>query len=56
MALFYPPFRKALDKAATKHKNEIKQHITNELSEVHAKMDHIIKNHPNIPNYKKETK
>jgi uncharacterized membrane-anchored protein YitT (DUF2179 family) len=56
MALCYPPFRKALDKAATKHKNEIKQHLTDELSEVHAKMDHIIKNHPNIPDYKKETK
>ena len=41
MAIFYPPLRKALDRAATKHKNEIKAHISAELGAVHAKIDRI---------------
>ena len=49
MAVFYPPLRRAIDAAAARHKNEIKAHITNELGEVHRKMDHIIYHHPDIP-------
>ncbi len=41
MAIFYPPLRKALDRAAAKHKNEIKAHISAELGAVHAKIDRI---------------
>jgi len=49
MAVFYPPFRKALDRAATRHKNEVKEHMTAELNDVHDKLDHIIHFHPDIP-------
>jgi uncharacterized membrane protein len=51
-ALFYPPFKKLLDRSFQVHKDELKDHITSELSEVHAKMDHIIRHHPDIPAYK----
>jgi hypothetical protein len=39
MAIFYPPFRMALDRAAQRHKDEIKNHITSELSSLHKKLD-----------------
>ena len=49
MAFFYPPMRRAVERAATRHKEELKAHITSELALVHAKMDHIIEHHPDIP-------
>lgn len=55
MAIFYPPMRKALDRAATRHKNDIKKHIHDELGDVHSKLDHIILHHPDIPPYEKSS-
>jgi uncharacterized membrane-anchored protein YitT (DUF2179 family) len=56
MAIFYPPFRKALDRAATKHKDDLKAHITNELASVHERHDevermlnHVITHSKDIP-------
>jgi phosphotransferase system glucose/maltose/N-acetylglucosamine-specific IIC component len=51
MALFYPPFKKALDKAAAKRALEIKQHVTAGLNELHGKLDHIIYHSKDIPEY-----
>jgi hypothetical protein len=56
MAVFYPPFRKAIDRAASRHKEEIKNHITDGFSAVHERFDehermmkHVIDNSPDIP-------
>ena len=42
-ALFYPPFKKAMDRAfsraAAKGHAEVKEHITAELSHIHDKLD-----------------
>jgi hypothetical protein len=42
--IFYPPFRKALEKF-------VKRHLQAETAELHAKLDHIIAHHPDIPPY-----
>jgi cellobiose-specific phosphotransferase system component IIC len=42
--ILYPPFRKALEKF-------IKRHFESETAELHAKLDHIIEHHPDIPPY-----
>lgn len=54
-ALFYPPVKKALDESIKLHKKalteDIKGHVSSELSDVHAKLDHVIKHHPDIPEF-----
>ena len=48
-ALFYPPFKRLLDRSVQLHKDEIKQHLSSELEAVHAKMDHVILHSKDIP-------
>jgi hypothetical protein len=43
-SLLYPPARKAFEKFA-------KRHFEEETAEIHAKLDHIIAHHPDIPPY-----
>ena len=38
-ALFYPPVRKALDRALTLHKNDLKVHMTEGFRAVHDRFD-----------------
>jgi hypothetical protein len=40
--LFYPPLRRAVE-------TFLKKHITAGNAELHAKLDHIIAHHPDIP-------
>jgi hypothetical protein len=40
--LLYPPLRKALE-------SFVKRHIAAGTAELHAKLDHIIEHHPDIP-------
>jgi len=42
--LLYPPLRKALE-------SFVKRHIASGTAELHAKLDHIIEHHPDIPPY-----
>jgi hypothetical protein len=42
--IFYPPVRKAVEKF-------VKRHIEAGTAELHAKLDHIIEHHPDIPPY-----
>ena len=51
LSLFYPPMRKAIGRFMTKHKNDLKAHFSKENELLHAKMDHIIKHHPDIPDF-----
>jgi ABC-type Fe3+ transport system permease subunit len=51
-ALFYPPFKKALDRGLSRHTAVITSHVSAENDELHAKLDHIIKHHPDIPDFK----
>lgn len=44
-SLLYPPIRRAIDKW-------VKNHLKSANQELHNKIDHIIKHHPNIPEYK----
>ncbi|MFY9783141.1 MAG: hypothetical protein WAK12_06375 [Acidimicrobiales bacterium] len=49
-SIFYPPLRKAVERF-------IKRHFEAATAELHAKLDHIIEHHPDIPPYvSKETK
>lgn len=48
-ALFYPPFKKALDRGLSRHTVAIAKHVSAENASMHAKLDHIIKHHPDIP-------
>jgi hypothetical protein len=43
-SVFYPPVRRAVEKF-------LKRHLQEETAEIHAKLDHIIKYHPDIPPY-----
>jgi hypothetical protein len=43
--LLYPPLRKAVEAF-------VKRHIADGTAELHAKLDHIIEHHPDIPPYK----
>jgi hypothetical protein len=43
--IFYPPVRKAVERF-------LKRHLQAETAELHAKLDHIIEHHPDIPPYK----
>ena len=52
LSLFYPPFRKAVERFVTRHKDELKDHISSELSDVHAKIDHVIRHSKDIPAFK----
>jgi hypothetical protein len=45
--LLYPPFRRAIEAF-------VKRHIAEGTSELHAKLDHIIEHHPDIPPYVKK--
>jgi len=40
--IFYPPLRKAVE-------SFVKRHISAGTAELHAKLDHIIEHHPDIP-------
>ena len=51
VALLYPPARRAIEKFAQRHVESIKDHVSAEHAAVHAKMDHIIKFHPDIPDF-----
>jgi hypothetical protein len=42
--IFYPPLRKAIEKF-------VKRHLEDATAELHAKLDHIIEHHPDIPPY-----
>jgi hypothetical protein len=42
--IFYPPLRRAIEKF-------IKRHFEAATAELHAKLDHIIEHHPDIPPY-----
>jgi hypothetical protein len=42
--IFYPPVRRAIEKY-------VKRHFEAATSELHAKLDHIIEHHPDIPPY-----
>lgn len=42
--IFYPPVRRAVEKY-------IKRHFEAATAEIHAKLDHIIEHHPDIPPY-----
>ena len=48
-ALFYPPFKKALDRTFSRHTKTITSHVTVGNDEVLRHLQHIIKNHPDIP-------
>jgi hypothetical protein len=43
-SIFYPPLRKAIEKFVQRHFDE-------GTAELHAKLDHIIEHHPDIPPY-----
>jgi hypothetical protein len=43
-SIFYPPLRKAVERF-------IKRHFEAANAELHAKLDHIIEHHPDIPPY-----
>jgi Tfp pilus assembly protein PilE len=40
--IFYPPLRKAVERF-------VKRHLEAGTAELHAKLDHIIEHHPDIP-------
>ncbi|HEY1824757.1 MAG TPA: hypothetical protein VGG21_02205 [Acidimicrobiales bacterium] len=42
--VFYPPVRRAVERL-------IKRHFEAATAEIHAKLDHIIEHHPDIPPY-----
>jgi len=43
-SIFYPPLRRAVEKY-------VKRHFEEGTAELHAKLDHIIEHHPDIPPY-----
>jgi hypothetical protein len=45
--VLYPPLRHAAEAF-------VKRHLATEHAELHAKLDHIIKHHPDIPPYEKK--
>jgi hypothetical protein len=47
--VFYPPVRKAVEKY-------VKRHFEEGTAELHAKLDHIIEHHPDIPPYHSKNK
>jgi hypothetical protein len=47
--LFYPPMRRAIEKF-------VKRHLEASTAELHAKLDHIIKHHPDIPPFPSKNK
>lgn len=46
--IFYPPLRRAVE-------SFIKRHLAAGTAELHAKLDHIIEHHPDIPPYTPKT-
>jgi hypothetical protein len=57
VSLLYPPWRRAIERFASRHVDSIKQHLSSEHEKLHAKLDimhakqnHIIKNTRSIPN------
>ena len=48
--LLVPPIRHAMERFAKRHVESLKAHVEAENRAIHAKMDHIIKHHPDIPN------
>jgi hypothetical protein len=51
VALLYPPARRAIERFAKYHVDSIKEHVSQEHAAVHDKMDHIIRHHPDIPDF-----
>ena len=47
--IFYPPLRRGIEKF-------IKRHLEAGTAELHAKLDHIIEHHPDIPPFIREKK
>ena len=54
-ALLYPPTRRAIERFVGGHVQSIKDHVSAEHAAVHAKMDHIIAHHPDIPPFGSES-
>lgn len=51
VALIYPPTRRAIERYVQSHVDSIKSHVSEEHKLVHEKMDHIIRHHPDIPDF-----
>lgn len=49
--LLVPPVRKAIERFAKRHAESIKAHVSAEHAAVHEKLDHIIRYHPDIPDF-----
>ena len=45
----WPPARKAIDRFAKRHADDLKAHVAAENAAIHEKLDHVIKHHPDIP-------
>ncbi len=46
-----PPIRHALERFAKRHVESIKAHAEAENKAIHDRLEHIIKHHPDIPDY-----
>jgi hypothetical protein len=51
VALLYPPARRAIERFAKRHVEDIKAHVTEEHALVHEKLDHVIKHSKDIPDF-----
>ena len=49
VSVLYPPVRHAIERFVEHHVNDLRAHVSAENRALHAKMDHIIKHHPDIP-------
>jgi len=52
VSALYPPIRHAIEKWVKKHKDEVMAHVSSENKFLHEKLDHVIKHHPDIPEFK----
>ena len=50
----YPPIRKRIEASLERHKAEMMSHVSAETAKLHAMLSHIIKHHPDIPDYKEK--
>jgi hypothetical protein len=50
-ALLYPPTRRAFERYMHRHVEDIKAHVSAEHAALHKKVDHIIRHHPDIPEF-----
>jgi hypothetical protein len=52
----WPPARKAIERFAKRHADDLKAHVEAEQGKLHAKLDHIISESPDIPPFNPEKK